>query len=719
MEKEFKKLSETILKNNAKTDLSLVRQAFELAREAHKDQRRVSGEPYVYHPLAVAQILAEAQMDRDTIIAALLHDTLEDTNITKESLEQDFSETIAELVEGVTKLTQIPYSSKEEQQIESLRKMFLAMAKDIRVIFIKLADRLHNMRTLSSMPEAKQRYKSLETLEVYAPLAHRLGIQKFKWELEDLALSFLDPVGYQEIEDGLNQKRQEREEYIEKIIAQLNETMEHSGVEHYAVEGRAKHFYSIYRKMFTQNKSLEEIYDLFAVRVIVESVSDCYAVLGLVHEMYTPVPGRFKDYIAMPKPNMYQSLHSTVIGEHGIPFEIQIRTWEMHRTAEYGIAAHWKYKEGATGATDVDSKLAWVRQMLELQDDVADADEFKKTLKIDLFADEVFVFTPKGDVISLPVGATPIDFAYAIHSAVGNRMTGAKVNGHIVPLDYALQNGEFVEVITSSANHGPSRDWLKVAKTSQARNKINQWFKRERRDENIAIGKEQVERELHRNNLSAADLFRQEYLDVIIKRYGFNSLEDLYLGIGYGAITAAKVIARLKEEYKKCNPEVKLPVASESKRTAAHSSGVVVEGIDNCLVKMAKCCNPVPGDAIIGYITRGRGVSVHRCDCVNVNGLNKEEAGRLIHVSWEERVHNTYIAQIELFATDRDNLVVDIVNTIADHKIPLKGINARAGKNQTAAVEITLEIVDSVQLDRLIYKLMTLRGVDNVSRKVG
>ncbi|MBO4954003.1 MAG: bifunctional (p)ppGpp synthetase/guanosine-3',5'-bis(diphosphate) 3'-pyrophosphohydrolase, partial [Clostridia bacterium] len=576
-----------------------------------------------------------------------------------------------------------------------------------------------NMRTLSSMPEAKQRYKSLETLEVYAPLAHRLGIQKFKWELEDLALSFLDPVGYQEIEDGLNQKRQEREEYIEKIIAQLNETMEHSGVEHYAVEGRAKHFYSIYRKMFTQNKSLEEIYDLFAVRVIVESVSDCYAVLGLVHEMYTPVPGRFKDYIAMPKPKMYQSQHSTVIGEHGIPFEIQIRTWEMHRTAEYGIAAHWKYKEGATGATDVDSKLAWVRQMLELQDDVADADEFKKTLKIDLFADEVFVFTPKGDVISLPVGATPIDFAYAIHSAVGNRMTGAKVNGHIVPLDYALQNGEFVEVITSSANHGPSRDWLKVAKTSQARNKINQWFKRERRDENIAIGKEQVERELHRNNLSATDLFRQEYLDVIIKRYGFNSLEDLYLGIGYGAITAAKVIARLKEEYKKCNPEVKLPVASESKRTAAHSSGVVVEGIDNCLVKMAKCCNPVPGDAIIGYITRGRGVSVHRCDCVNVNGLNKEEAGRLIHVSWEERVHNTYIAQIELFATDRDNLVVDIVNTIADHKIPLKGINARAGKNQTAAVEITLEIVDSVQLDRLIYKLMTLRGVDNVSRKVG
>ncbi|MBQ1935386.1 MAG: bifunctional (p)ppGpp synthetase/guanosine-3',5'-bis(diphosphate) 3'-pyrophosphohydrolase, partial [Clostridia bacterium] len=376
MEKEFNKLCETILNNNAKTDLSLVRRAFELARDAHKEQRRVSGEPYVYHPLAVAQILAEAQMDRDTIIAALLHDTLEDTNVTKESLERDFSETIAELVEGVTKLTQIPYSSKEEQQIESLRKMFLAMAKDIRVIFIKLADRLHNMRTLSSMPEVKQRYKSLETLEVYAPLAHRLGIQKFKWELEDLALSFLDPIGYREIEEGLNQKRQEREEYIDKIIAHLNETMQHSGVENYAVKGRAKHFYSIYRKMFTQNKSLEEIYDLFAVRVIVDSVSDCYAVLGLVHEMYTPVPGRFKDYIAMPKPNMYQSLHSTVIGEHGVPFEIQIRTWEMHRTAEYGIAAHWKYKEGATGVTDVDSKLAWVRQMLEVQDDVADADEF-------------------------------------------------------------------------------------------------------------------------------------------------------------------------------------------------------------------------------------------------------------------------------------------------------------------------------------------------------
>ena len=719
MEKLFDKLVETVYGYNPKADVTLLRRAFELARDAHQDQRRVSGEPYVYHPLAVAQILAEVQMDLETLVAALLHDTLEDTDITRERVVQEFSEPIAELVEGVTKLTQIPYSSKEEQQIESLRKMFLAMAKDIRVIFIKLADRLHNMRTLASMPEAKQRYKSLETLEVYAPLAHRLGIQKFKLELEDLALSYLDPIAYQEIEEGLNQKRQEREEYIESIIAHLNETMEHSGVEHYAVKGRAKHFYSIYRKMYTQNKSLEEIYDLFAVRVIVDTVSDCYAVLGLVHEMYTPVPGRFKDYIAMPKPNMYQSLHSTVIGEHGVPFEIQIRTWEMHRTAEYGIAAHWKYKEGVSGATDVDSKLAWVRQMLEVQDDVADADEFKKTLKIDLFADEVFVFTPAGDVISLPVGATPIDFAYAIHSAVGNRMTGAKVNGHIVPLDYVLQNGEFVEIITSSANHGPSRDWLKIAKTSQARNKINQWFKRERRDENIAIGKEQVEKELHRNNLSAAELFRQEYLDVIIRRYGFNSLEDLYLGIGYGAITAAKVIARLKEEYKKCNPEVKLPTISEPKRTAAHSSGVTVEGIDNCLVKMAKCCNPVPGDEIVGYITRGRGVSVHRKDCVNVNGLNDEEQGRLIPVTWEERVHNTYLAQIELFAFDRDNLVADIINTVAEHKIPLKGVNARTTKNQTAVVELALEIVDSVQLDRLIYKLMTLRGVDRVSRKVG
>ncbi len=719
MEKLFEKLTETVCSYNPKADVKMLRRAFDLAREAHQDQRRVSGEPYVYHPLAVAQILAEVQMDEETVIAALLHDTLEDTDVTRVQVAREFSEPIAELVEGVTKLTQIPYSSKEEQQIESLRKMFLAMAKDIRVIFIKLADRLHNMRTLGSMPEAKQRYKSLETLEVYAPLAHRLGIQKFKLELEDLALSYLDPIAYQEIEEGLNQKRQEREEYIEKIIAHLNETMEHSGVDHYAVKGRAKHFYSIYRKMFTQNKSLEEIYDLFAVRVIVDTVSDCYAVLGLVHEMYTPVPGRFKDYIAMPKPNMYQSLHSTVIGEHGVPFEIQIRTWEMHRTAEYGIAAHWKYKEGVSGTTDVDSKLAWVRQMLEVQDDVADADEFKKTLKIDLFADEVFVFTPAGDVISLPVGATPIDFAYAIHSAVGNRMTGAKVNGHIVPLDYALQNGEFVEIITSSANHGPSRDWLKVAKTSQARNKINQWFKRERRDENIAIGKEQVEKELHRNNLSATELFRQEYLDVIIRRYGFNSLEDLYLGIGYGAITAAKVIARLKEEYKKCNPEVKLPAISEPKRTAAHSSGVMVEGIDNCLVKMAKCCNPVPGDEIVGYITRGRGVSVHRSDCVNVNGLSAEEQGRLIQVSWEDRVHNTYLAQIELFASDRDNLVIDIVNTVAEHKIPLKGVNARTTKNHTAVVELALEIVDSVQLDRLIYKLMTLRGVDRVSRKVG
>ncbi|MBO5364966.1 MAG: bifunctional (p)ppGpp synthetase/guanosine-3',5'-bis(diphosphate) 3'-pyrophosphohydrolase, partial [Clostridia bacterium] len=604
-------------------DLSLVEKAYRFAEEKHEGQKRKSGEPYFTHPVQVAYSLADLGLDTQSICAALLHDVVEDTDTTYEDVTQEFGETVTLLVDGVTKLDKIPYTSKEEQQIENLRKMFFAMAKDVRVIVIKLADRLHNMRTLKYQPEEKQREIARETLEVYAPLAHRLGMSKIKWELEDLALRYIDPIAYYEIVDKISQKREERELYIADIMEVLKRRLDDLGIEA-RLEGRAKHFYSIYRKMFIQNKGIDELYDLFAVRVIVNTIADCYSVLGMVHELYKPMPGRVKDYIAMPKPNMYQSLHSTLIGPNGTPFEIQIRTKEMHHTAENGIAAHWKYKEGKSGTSDMDSKLEWIKQLLEIQKDMTNAEEFMQTLKIDMFSDEVFVFTPKGDVISLPVGATPIDFAYAIHSAVGNRMTGARVNGKIVTLDHVLKNGDIVDVITAGGSKGPNLDWLKICKTSQARNKINQWFKKVNREENLQKGQETMEKMLKQQGIPNSFLEDKIFVESLLRKYGFNNLEDLYAAIGYGSSAANRFVTRFQTECKKrMVDEEMLPVEEilpmVVKTTGKpNDSGVVVEGIQNCLTRFSHCCNPVPGDKIVGYVTRGRGVAIHRADCINI-----------------------------------------------------------------------------------------------------
>jgi len=722
MSEGFSQLYEKIKKYNPKCDFGLLKEAFELSKAAHDGQQRISGEPYITHPVEVAKILAELELDCTSIIAALLHDTIEDTTCTYEQLKEKFGEEIADLVDGVTKLGKIPYTTKEEQQVENLRKMFLAMAKDIRVILIKLADRLHNMRTLKYMAPEKQLEKAKESLEIYAPLAHRLGMSRIKWELEDLSLRYIDSKGYYELVEKIAKKRKEREAFIHEIMETLEEKTKEINIDAH-LDGRPKHFYSIYKKMYEQKKTIEQIYDLFAVRVLVHSVKDCYAVLGLVHELYKPMPGRFKDYIAMPKPNMYQSLHTTLIGHEGIPFEVQIRTWEMHRIAEVGIAAHWKYKEGKTADGDLDNKLSWLRQLLEWQKEMRDAKEFMETLKIDLFTDEVFVFTPKGDVISLSAKSTPIDFAYAIHSAVGNKMMGAKVNGKIVPLDYSLNNGDIVEILTVSNVHGPSRDWLKIVKTSQAKNKINQWFKKEKREENIIRGKELVEKELKKNGLTYAQLFKPEWVDLLLKRYNYNSLEDLYASLGFGGITVNKVIGKLKEEFKKTlKPEeieqffepikVQKP---EKKKKNVPENGVVVKGIENCLVRLSRCCNPVPGDDIIGYITRGRGVSVHRKDCFNVTNAS-DTAERIIEVSWYSSNNVAYKADITVMANDRTALLMEITNVIGESRIPLKAINARTTKEQIAIMNLTLEIVDTEQLEKIIKKLKKVSGVFEVTR---
>ncbi|MDP4092874.1 MAG: bifunctional (p)ppGpp synthetase/guanosine-3',5'-bis(diphosphate) 3'-pyrophosphohydrolase [Bacillota bacterium] len=722
----YSRLVEKINKYNPSCDFTLIDKAYSMSKAAHSGQQRVSGDPYITHPIEVACILAELELDCTSIIAGILHDTVEDTTCTVEQIKENFGDEVALLVDGVTKLGKIPYTTKEELQAENLRKMFLAMAKDIRVILIKLADRLHNMRTLKYMTPEKQLEKANETLEIYAPLAHRLGISKIKWELEDICLRYIDPKGYYDLVEKIAKKRKEREAYISDIIESLKTKTTELGIENAHIDGRPKHFYSIYKKMVDQNKTLEQIFDLFAVRVIVDSVKDCYAVLGLVHELYKPMPGRFKDYIAMPKPNMYQSLHNTLIGPEGQPFEVQIRTWEMHRIAEVGIAAHWKYKEGHVGTTDVDNKLVWLRQLLEWQKEMRDAKEFMETLKIDLFTDEVFVFTPKGDVLSLPMGSNPIDFAYAIHSAVGNKMMGAKVNGKIVPIDYELKNGDFVEVLTSANVHGPSRDWLKIVKSTQAKNKINQWLKKEFREDNIVKGKEAVERELKKQGLTFAQLFKNEWLDPIIKKLTLNSMDDLYASIGYGAVTAHKIISRLKEDYKKTlKPEELIeqgfetlpPQKADKKKKTAPESGIVVKGIENCLVRISRCCNPVPGDQIIGYITRGRGVSVHRKDCVNVENIdNMDGENRLIEVSWYTSENVAYKADITVMANDRTALLMEITNVIGESKIPLKAINARTTKEQIAIMNLTLEITDTDQLDKIIKKLKKVQGVFEVTR---
>jgi len=721
-EKLYENLCDTIRRKGTKSNFEMIEKAYNVAKEAHKEQKRISGMPYVLHPLNVALTVAEMELDWQSVCAALLHDVVEDTDYTIDDIRSMFGEHVAELVDGVTKLDKIQFSTREEQEMENLRKMFLAMAKDIRVIIIKFADRLHNMTTLISMSEEKQREKARETLNIFAPLAHRLGMYKIKWELEDLSLKYIDPVAYYEIVEGISQKRQEREEFIATIKSALISKLDGLNIK-CTIDGRPKHFYSIYRKMFTQNKTLDQIYDLFAVRIITESVGDCYAALGAAHELYIPMPGRFKDYIAMPKPNMYQSLHTTVIGPRGIPFEIQIRTKEMHAVAENGIAAHWKYKEGGSSDKNMEESLAWVKQLLEMQKDATDEEEFITSLKIDLFTDQVFVFTPKGDVMSFPAGATPIDFAFNVHSAVGCKMQGAKVNGKIVPLDYAMQNGDIVEIITSSAIHGPNLDWLKIVKTSQARNKINQWFKKENREANIIKGKEALEKEIKRQSLSSLNLIRTEYLNPLIKRYGFKTVDDMYSAIGFGGMPVNKVISRLKEEYRKDSdtPDV-LPIdditTGQRSKKSSHSSGIVIEGIDSCLIRYAKCCNPVPGDKIVGYITRGRGVSIHRQNCANIANayIDEEEKMRLIDVSWENNKDVAYMSNIKVVANDRAGIIVDITNVIGDLKIPIKAFNARTTRDNIAIIEISFEITNTEQLEKVIKKISIISGVVEVAR---
>jgi GTP pyrophosphokinase len=702
---------------NPNADRSLVVRAYAFAEKAHAGQFRISGDPYIQHPLGVALILAELELDIITIAASLLHDVVEDTHFTLQDIEREFGKEIADLVDGVTKLSRIEYKSKEEQQVENLRKMFFAMAKDIRVILIKLADRLHNMRTLKFLPVKKQKEIAHETLEVYAPLAHRLGIFRIKWELEDTAFRYLEPEKYYELVEKVAKKRQERETYINEVIATLKEKLAEVDIKA-EIQGRPKHFYSIYHKMTTQNKDFSEIYDLTAVRVIVNTIKDCYGVLGVVHTLWKPIPGRFKDYIAMPKINMYQSLHTTVIGPNGEPLEIQIRTWEMHRTAEYGIAAHWRYKEGTRTSDEFDQKLFWLRQLLEWQHDLKDAREFMETLKIDLFSDEVFVFTPKGDVIDLPAGSCPIDFAYRIHTDVGHRCTGAKVNGHLVPLDYKLQNGDIVEIITSKLANGPSQDWLKLVRTPQAKAKIRQWFKKERREESIARGKETLEKEIRKLGFEPHQLLGTGPLQAVLERLNFAAPEDLYAAVGYGGVNAHQVVLRLQEEYRRLNPpaapEETIPEVPRRAKTGRGSHGIRVKGVDNLLVRLSHCCNPVPGDPIIGYVTRGRGVSIHRVNCPNVAFLNDPE--RLIEVSWDQDRSASFEADVELEAMDRPGLLGDVMNVLGDMRTRISAVNARTTKNKIAIINLRVEIKDLEDLKFIMNRLGNIRDVFSVER---
>ncbi len=721
MDQAFEVLMERIEKynKNAQEDRDLIYKAYLLCKEKHGDQLRHSGEPYFMHPYEVTRILADMELDRDAIIAGLLHDVIEDTDYTSEQMKEEFGEQVATLVEGVTKLDKIKCISSEEAHIENLRKMFFAMAEDIRVVLIKLADRLHNMRTLKHMKPEKQRQKAKESLDVYAPLAYRLGISKIKTELEDLALKYLDNVAYYEIVEGLSQKQSERDSYVENVRSVIAEKMEQMHIK-CQISARAKHIYSIFRKMYNQNKTLDEIYDLFAVRIIVDTVAECYAVLGIVHEEYKPIPGRFKVYIAMPKPNMYQSLHTTVIGPDGQPFGIPIRTWDMHKVAERGIAAHWKYKEGKAG----DAKnLDWVNKLLEIQSEAVDPEDFMRTLKIDMFADEVFVFTPKGDVIGLPAGSCPIDFAFYIHSAVGYKMTGAKVNSKIVTLDYKLKNGDIVEVITSGANKGPSRDWLKFVKTSTARNKINSWFKKENREANIIRGKDAVENELKRLGIAYASLFQPKYLEPMLKRYGFSNIDEMYAAIGFGGITAAKVVTRLRDSYQSDHKEdtpTEIVLKQTTKKKQKSDSGIEVRGVDNCLVRLSRCCNPVPGDDIIGFITRGRGVSVHRCDCVNVlpEKLDDDTRSRIIECNWLDDISTSFSAELSIECINRGGILADVIGVVSEQKLNLLAANGRAMKDRTALIDITIEVESKDQLENIIKKLYRVPGVHEIRRTV-
>ncbi|MCK8059033.1 MULTISPECIES: bifunctional (p)ppGpp synthetase/guanosine-3',5'-bis(diphosphate) 3'-pyrophosphohydrolase [unclassified Fusibacter] len=704
-----------------------MKNAYAFGEQAHAGQFRKSGEPYFIHPAEVTLILAELEMDQDTLISGLLHDVIEDTDYTFDQIAERFGTTVAQLVDGVTKLGKIHYETKEEFEAENLRKMFLAMAEDIRVILIKLADRLHNIRTLKFMTDDKKREKARETLEIYAPIAHRLGIFKIKWELEDLSLLYIDPEGYYDLVAKVNKKRSEREAYITDVIDSLKRELGEVDIRA-EIYGRPKNFYSIYKKMVYQHKNFNEIFDITAVRVIVDSVKDCYGVLGIVHTLWKPIPGRFKDYIAMPKQNMYQSLHTTVISGIGDPFEIQIRTAEMHRIAEYGIAAHWKYKEGdENSVTNIDDKLAWLRQMMEVQKDIESPEEFMDTLKFDLFSNQVYVFTPQGKVVELPTGSTPVDFAYKIHSAVGNRCIGAKVDGRIVPLNFVLENGKIVEIITSKTASGPSRDWLKFVKSSEAKNKIKHWFKKERREENVEKGKEMLEREIRRNGFQFKDFLKSEWQEIILKRLTVKSLEDLYASVGYGGILTGQVIPKLRELYreeekkKRENQSVSLEehdFKKVNKKEPKGNQGIIVEGIENTIVRFAKCCSPVPGDRIIGYITRGRGVTVHQMDCSNLE-TNEEARNRYIEVSWAKDEVVSYNSEVQIVAPDRKGLLSEITMLMAETRVTVNGVNARRTKDGIALINLNLEIQNTEQLTKIINKFKSMPEVIDVKRVTG
>jgi GTP pyrophosphokinase len=717
-QEQYEHLVETVKGYNPAAGFDQIRAAYEFADTHHAGQNRKDGSPFITHPLAVAQIVAEElHLDTESIVAALLHDTIEDTTATHEELAKLFSPTVADLVEGVSKLTRVHYTSKEEEQMENLRKMLMAMAKDIRVILIKISDRLHNMRTMEYQTPEKQKQKSFETMEIYAPIAHRLGMQKMKWELEDLSLKYLDPVGYREITEALDEKAAEYDGFMSAVHDRIVTRLKEEGIDA-TVYGRMKHPYSIYRKMYTQNKSLDDVFDLFAFRVIVDTVADCYNVLGIIHDLFKPILGRFKDYIGTPKPNMYQSLHTTVVGESGIPFEVQIRTKEMHEVAEYGVAAHWKYKQNGQGAGD-ERSYEWVRRLLENQED-ADAEDFIHSLKVDMFADEVFVFTPNGDVINLPAGATPIDFAYTIHSAIGNHMVGAKVNGRIVQFDYHLRNGDVVEVMTSKSAHGPSRDWVKIARSSNARSKIRQWFKKEKRDENIVNGRQSFESELKRTGVTLKELTNEENLPGVLKKLCFTSLDDMYAAIGYGGITIANCLPKLKEEWqKRKSEEGKNEQLAKVDLSKVHATdGVVVEGFDNTPIKFAKCCSPLPGDPIVGFITRGFGVSIHKQSCVNAISSMKDptNAPRWVKAYWADSVKDSYKAGLEIVALDRNELLRDVLSALADIRVPIYTMNARQVENNCAVVSLTIGINNTEHLNRVVARLSKVKDVLKVTR---
>lgn len=738
-EELYKDLIVRVRKYHPSDDISLIEKAYRLADDAHRAQVRKSGEPYIIHPLCVAIILADLEMDKETIAAGLLHDVVEDTIFTTEEIKEQFGSDVALLVDGVTKLSRLQYDGdKLELQAENLRKMFLAMAKDIRVILIKLADRLHNMRTLDHMIPEKQQEKARETLDIYSPIAQRLGISKVKVELDDLSLKYLQPDVYYDLVDKIAIRRSEREKYVQSIVDEVSEHISNAGIEA-KIDGRVKHFFSIYKKMKNQHKSLEQIYDLFAVRIIVDSVKDCYAALGVIHEIYKPIPGRFKDYIAMPKANMYQSLHTTLIGSAGQPFEIQIRTYDMHRTAEYGIAAHWKYKEASDGkkiSTGEEEKLAWLRQILEWQRDTDDNKEFMTLLKsdLDLFADNVYCFTPNGDVKNLPAGSTPIDFAYCIHSAVGNKMVGARVNGNIVNFDYELQNGDKVEIITSNNSPGPSRDWLSLVKSTQAKNKINQWFKNEFKDENIVKGKELLMGYCKAKSLDPVSILRPDYMEAVMRKYGFKDWESVLAAIGHGALKEGQIANKMKELYDKDHP-VEVSDADvlkdiDSKRDAYQmmlpkgktQSGIVVKGVDDVAVRFSKCCSPVPGDEIIGFVTRGRGVSIHRTDCVNVINLPEIDRARLIDADWQEGSEETrgkYLAEIVIYAHNRNGLLADVSRALTEKNIDIMSMNTKTSKQGIATMAASFYIGSREELNHTIDKLRNIDSVIDIERTTG